>query len=339
MFKSESTVYFQTLVETYDDITTKNFYPELNNLMKAIASNQSGLLETTSQSYGTLQLGGGGLTLAESRTLADGSMSRMNINTVANGTVSASTATGFGATKASPGAGAPPPATSPEATLGGPAPYDSAEIRMVGITRHPDTPLGITAARRETPGPNGRIFVDVVIERILAGSPIDKQGMLHVGDIVKEINGEPVGARATLRLCSLLFLFAAHTTVLAVLSTVLMCLLCVLSRLSGDDAAHPAPVRRAGHSEGAARLPRARGPDAGVPARALQLRPGQRHAHPREGGRPQVPGGRHPPGALLDASHVMYTVQCTQCTGTCSVCFNVLPTDSKTLNSGSRIYS
>ena len=193
--------------------------------MKAITSSPSGLLETSSQSYGTLQLGGGGLTLAESRTLVDGSMSRMNINTVANGTLSASTAAGFGATKPSPGATTPAPAAAPEATLGGPAPYDSAEIRMVGITRHPDTPLGITAARRETPGPNGRMFVDVVIERILAGSPIDKQGMLHVGDIVKEINGEPVGAPASLP-PTLVSVSSLQRTLLAALATVLTPLQC-----------------------------------------------------------------------------------------------------------------
>lgn len=164
--------------------------------MKPIASSQSGLLETSSQSYGTL---GGNLTLAESRTLVDGTMSRLNINTVGNGNMHASSAAGLNATKTPGGQTVPPPTTGPEVTFGGPAPYDSSEIRMVTIIRQPDTPLGITAGRRETPGPNGRIFIDVVIERILSGSPIDKQKLLNVGDIVKEINGEPVGTHAHLR--------------------------------------------------------------------------------------------------------------------------------------------
>ena len=32
---------------------------------------------------------------------------------------------------------------------------------------------------------------ELVISRILAGGFIDKQGMLHVGDVLREVNGRP----------------------------------------------------------------------------------------------------------------------------------------------------
>lgn len=56
-------------------------------------------------------------------------------------------------------------------------------IRMVGIRKNPDESLGITVRSEER---------GLVIARILAGSMIDKQGMLHVGDVIKEINGQEV---------------------------------------------------------------------------------------------------------------------------------------------------
>lgn len=34
---------------------------------------------------------------------------------------------------------------------------------------------------------------DLVIARILHGGMIDRQGLLHVGDIIKEVNGHEVG--------------------------------------------------------------------------------------------------------------------------------------------------
>lgn len=57
-------------------------------------------------------------------------------------------------------------------------------IRMVGIKKLNDEPLGITVRVNE----NG----DLEIARIMHGGMIDKQGLLHEGDIIKEINGEVV---------------------------------------------------------------------------------------------------------------------------------------------------
>lgn len=57
-------------------------------------------------------------------------------------------------------------------------------IRMVGIKKLNDEPLGITVRVNE----NG----DLEIARIMHGGMIDKQGLLHEGDIIKEINGEIV---------------------------------------------------------------------------------------------------------------------------------------------------
>jgi hypothetical protein len=57
-------------------------------------------------------------------------------------------------------------------------------VRMIGIRKVNDEPLGITVRVNE----NG----DLEIARIMRGGLIDKQGLLHDGDIIKEINGEPV---------------------------------------------------------------------------------------------------------------------------------------------------
>ncbi|ELU18407.1 hypothetical protein CAPTEDRAFT_181775 [Capitella teleta] len=56
-------------------------------------------------------------------------------------------------------------------------------IRMVGIRKNPDEPLGITV-RKESEG--------LYIARIMTGSMIERQGLLHVGDTIKEINGQEV---------------------------------------------------------------------------------------------------------------------------------------------------
>ncbi len=57
-------------------------------------------------------------------------------------------------------------------------------IRMIGIRKVNDEPLGITVRVNESG--------DLEIARIMHGGMIDKQGLLHEGDIIKEINGEPV---------------------------------------------------------------------------------------------------------------------------------------------------
>ncbi|RNA40914.1 MAGUK p55 subfamily member 6 isoform X1 [Brachionus plicatilis] len=57
-------------------------------------------------------------------------------------------------------------------------------IRMIGIRKVNDEPLGITVRINE----NG----DLEIARIMHGGMIDKQGLLHEGDIIKEVNGQSV---------------------------------------------------------------------------------------------------------------------------------------------------
>lgn len=57
-------------------------------------------------------------------------------------------------------------------------------IRLVSIKKDKTTSLGITVKIDEN--------YNLRIARVLAGSVIDKQGMLHVGDIIKEVNGIPV---------------------------------------------------------------------------------------------------------------------------------------------------
>lgn len=56
-------------------------------------------------------------------------------------------------------------------------------IRMVGIRKSVNEPLGMTVRVEDGL---------VVIARIFAGGLIDKQGLLHVGDIILEVNGQEV---------------------------------------------------------------------------------------------------------------------------------------------------
>ncbi|XP_037532928.1 MAGUK p55 subfamily member 6a [Nematolebias whitei] len=58
-------------------------------------------------------------------------------------------------------------------------------VRMIGIQKKAGEPLGVTF--RVVQG-------DMVIARILHGSSIDRQGMLHSGDIICEVNGREVGS-------------------------------------------------------------------------------------------------------------------------------------------------
>ncbi|XP_068228631.1 protein PALS2 isoform X5 [Palaemon carinicauda] len=62
--------------------------------------------------------------------------------------------------------------------------YPVDAIRMVGLRKKADEPLGLTVREDE----NGYL----VIARIMAGGSIDKQGLLHVGDAICEVNGVEV---------------------------------------------------------------------------------------------------------------------------------------------------
>lgn len=57
-------------------------------------------------------------------------------------------------------------------------------IRMVGLRKKPDEPLGLTVREDES----GYL----IIARIMAGGSIDRQGLLHVGDAICEVNGVEV---------------------------------------------------------------------------------------------------------------------------------------------------
>jgi S1-C subfamily serine protease len=54
-------------------------------------------------------------------------------------------------------------------------------IKMVGIRKKPNEPLGLTVEMDE--------FDQVVVARIIAGGMIDRQGLLTPGDVVLEVNG------------------------------------------------------------------------------------------------------------------------------------------------------
>lgn len=70
--------------------------------------------------------------------------------------------------------------SSPTSTITMP----SETIKMVGLRRKVDEPLGLTVELDE--------HNQLQVARILAGGMIDRQGLLHPGDVILEVNGVPV---------------------------------------------------------------------------------------------------------------------------------------------------
>lgn len=54
-------------------------------------------------------------------------------------------------------------------------------IKMVGIRKNPNEPLGLTVEVDE--------YNQLIVARILAGGMIDRQGLLNAGDVILEVNG------------------------------------------------------------------------------------------------------------------------------------------------------
>nr|CAG4651677.1 EOG090X032R [Triops cancriformis] len=59
-------------------------------------------------------------------------------------------------------------------------PADISDIRIVSIRKTPGEPLGLTVKVEDG---------QLVVARILGGGMIDRQGLLHVGDVIGEVNG------------------------------------------------------------------------------------------------------------------------------------------------------
>lgn len=60
----------------------------------------------------------------------------------------------------------------------------SETIKMVGLRRNPNEPLGLTVEVDE--------HKQLMVARILSGGMIDRQGLLHPGDVILEVNGVAV---------------------------------------------------------------------------------------------------------------------------------------------------
>ncbi|KAJ8920583.1 hypothetical protein NQ315_004722 [Exocentrus adspersus] len=65
-------------------------------------------------------------------------------------------------------------------------------IRMVGVRKKPGEPLGLTVQVDDND--------NLVIARILEGGMIEKQGLLHPGDVILEVNGTPVATPEDLQI-------------------------------------------------------------------------------------------------------------------------------------------
>lgn len=82
----------------------------------------------------------------------------------------------------------PPPAEMTNDAAVNNALMQADAVRMIGIRKKAGEPLGVTFRVEKD---------DLVIARILHGGMIDRQGLLHVGDIIKEVNGKDVGNNPT----------------------------------------------------------------------------------------------------------------------------------------------
>ncbi|KAM4725276.1 MAGUK p55 subfamily member 6b isoform 1-T3 [Anableps anableps] len=82
----------------------------------------------------------------------------------------------------------PPPAETANDAAVNSALMQADAVRMIGIRKKAGEPLGVTFRVEKD---------DLVIARILHGGMIDRQGLLHVGDIIKEVNGKDVGNNPT----------------------------------------------------------------------------------------------------------------------------------------------
>ncbi|XP_037650486.1 MAGUK p55 subfamily member 6b isoform X1 [Sebastes umbrosus] len=82
----------------------------------------------------------------------------------------------------------PPPTEMPNDAAVNSALMQADAVRMIGIRKKAGEPLGVTFRVEKD---------DLVIARILHGGMIDRQGLLHVGDIIKEVNGKDVGNNPT----------------------------------------------------------------------------------------------------------------------------------------------
>lgn len=54
-------------------------------------------------------------------------------------------------------------------------------IKMVGIRKMPNEPLGLTVELDE--------YNQLIVARIISGGMIDRQGLLNAGDVILEVNG------------------------------------------------------------------------------------------------------------------------------------------------------
>ena len=61
-------------------------------------------------------------------------------------------------------------------------------IRVVGLTKTSTEPLGITLSKHDDHC--------IYIQRVLHDSMVERQGLLNLGDVIKEVNGKPVSGRA-----------------------------------------------------------------------------------------------------------------------------------------------
>jgi len=59
-------------------------------------------------------------------------------------------------------------------------PANLSAVRMVALRKSPGEPLGLTVKSEDG---------QLVVARILGGGAVDRQGLLHVGDIIGEVNG------------------------------------------------------------------------------------------------------------------------------------------------------
>ncbi|VEL14625.1 unnamed protein product [Protopolystoma xenopodis] len=58
---------------------------------------------------------------------------------------------------------------------------------------------GITVGYQEYSSPEYGTIKEVVVKRIMIGSIIDQQGLVHENDVIREVNGTPIASAEALQ--------------------------------------------------------------------------------------------------------------------------------------------
>ncbi|KAL3313652.1 MAGUK p55 subfamily member 6 [Cichlidogyrus casuarinus] len=182
----------------YKDVVTELIVqlkaPQLRSFIYAMSEITTGRLtipDVLAENLATWQsmgLGGTYGTLNSLPLIGSGSAAYLNggpsLNTINGGTPSIARLKGATLTGGGQGPTLPP--------------LESSDLRMITIEKKPTEEWGLIVTTEEQDSVLGPLR-EVIIKRIMVGSKIEQQGLLHVGDVIREVNGFPVDSPKVLQ--------------------------------------------------------------------------------------------------------------------------------------------